>query len=34
MALQLQEKGFTKVWALKGGWKKWELEGRPTDSTK
>jgi len=34
MALKLKEKGFTKVWALKGGWKQWESEGKPTEPTR
>jgi rhodanese-related sulfurtransferase len=31
LAGQLTDKGYTKVFALKGGWKKWENKGLPTD---
>jgi rhodanese-related sulfurtransferase len=27
----LIEKGFTKVYALKGGWNAWEKAGYPTE---
>jgi rhodanese-related sulfurtransferase len=31
VARKLIEKGFTKVYALKGGWNAWEKAGYPTD---
>jgi rhodanese-related sulfurtransferase len=31
VARQLIEWGFTKVYALKGGWNAWEKAGYPTE---
>jgi rhodanese-related sulfurtransferase len=31
VAQELKDKGFTKVYALKGGWKDWEKAGFPTE---
>jgi rhodanese-related sulfurtransferase len=31
VAQELIKMGFTQVWALKGGWKKWEKLGYPTE---
>jgi rhodanese-related sulfurtransferase len=31
VARQLIAKGFTKVYALKGGWNAWEKAGYPTE---
>jgi rhodanese-related sulfurtransferase len=31
VALQLMDKGYTKVYALKGGWKEWEKAKFPTE---
>jgi rhodanese-related sulfurtransferase len=31
VARQLIEQGFTKVYALKGGWSAWEKAGYPTE---
>ncbi|MCM2358943.1 MAG: rhodanese-like domain-containing protein [Geobacteraceae bacterium] len=32
MALKLMELGFTRVYALKGGWNEWEQAGFPTEA--
>jgi rhodanese-related sulfurtransferase len=32
VAQELKEQGFTKVYALKGGWKEWEKAGFPTEA--
>jgi rhodanese-related sulfurtransferase len=31
VALQMMEKGYTKVYALKGGWDEWLKAGFPTE---
>jgi len=31
VALQLIKMGYTKVFALKGGWNEWEKAGYPTE---
>jgi len=31
VALQLIKMGYTKVFALKGGWDEWEKAGYPTE---
>jgi rhodanese-related sulfurtransferase len=31
VAQELKAKGYTKVYALKGGWKDWEKAGFPTE---
>jgi rhodanese-related sulfurtransferase len=31
VAQELIEKGYTKVYALKGGWRDWEKAGYPTE---
>jgi len=31
VARQLIERGFAKVYALKGGWNAWEKAGYPTE---
>jgi rhodanese-related sulfurtransferase len=31
VALQLIKIGYTKVFALKGGWNEWEKAGYPTE---
>jgi rhodanese-related sulfurtransferase len=31
VALQLMDKGYTKVYALKGGWKEWEKAKFPAE---
>jgi 3-mercaptopyruvate sulfurtransferase SseA len=32
VALKLQELGFKKVFALKGGWKEWRDAGYPVEA--
>jgi rhodanese-related sulfurtransferase len=32
VARKLIEKGFSKVYALKGGWNEWEKAGYPIES--
>jgi rhodanese-related sulfurtransferase len=31
VARQLMDKGFTKVYALKGGWREWQDKKYPTE---
>jgi rhodanese-related sulfurtransferase len=31
VAQKLMDMGFTKVYALKGGWKEWEKTNNPTE---
>jgi rhodanese-related sulfurtransferase len=31
VALKFMEKGYKKVYALKGGWKDWEMAGYPVE---
>jgi rhodanese-related sulfurtransferase len=31
VAQELEGQGYTKVYALKGGWKDWEKAGFPTE---
>jgi rhodanese-related sulfurtransferase len=31
LALQFRDKGYTKVYALRGGWKEWQKAGFPTE---
>jgi rhodanese-related sulfurtransferase len=31
VALQFKDKSYTKVFALKGGWKEWQKAGFPTE---
>jgi rhodanese-related sulfurtransferase len=31
VALTLMKQGFTKVYALKGGWKEWQDAGYPVE---
>lgn len=32
LALKFTANGYTKVYALKGGWKEWEKAGYPTQA--
>jgi rhodanese-related sulfurtransferase len=32
VARQLIKKGFTKVYALKGGWNEWIMDNYPTEA--
>ncbi|MDF1553735.1 MAG: rhodanese-like domain-containing protein [Deferrisomatales bacterium] len=34
MARELQSLGFTKVYALKGGWREWETASYPMEQRK
>jgi rhodanese-related sulfurtransferase len=34
VARELQNLGFTNVYALKGGWREWQKAGYPTEERK